>query len=106
MNIPTVSEIVAELLNWLRENPVRERDKLMAAIDNLTAAINAAAVAGNAIANSINNAVVALNTPHPTDTQIQAAADAVTALTAQLTNSQAQLDAAVAGPAPAPAPAS
>lgn len=60
--------------------------KIMSALENLTAAITR-------LQGSVDAAVTVINTPHPTDAQVQTAADAV--------NAQSdRLDTAVTPPAP------
>lgn len=60
----------------------------MTALENLTAALSR-------LQGSVDAAVTVINTPHPTDAQIQAAADSI--------NAQAdRLDKAVTPPAPEP----
>ncbi len=56
---------------------VRHAHKTMSALENLTAAITE-------LQKSVDSAVTVINTPHPTDAQVQTAADAVAAQSARL----------------------
>jgi hypothetical protein len=74
----------------LDDQKQHQHKEIMSALENLTAATQ------NLTA-SVDAAVTVLNTPHPTDAQVQSAADAVNAQTARLNS-------AVTPPAPAPTP--
>lgn len=62
---PEHNETVALLRELLHTG-----NKIMSALENLTAALTT-------LTTSVDNAVTVLGTPHPTDAQVQAAADAI-----------------------------
>ncbi len=80
-------DIIRILLEWRRQRH-QQHHQIMAALDNL----NASLVKLQA---SVDAAVTEITTPHPTDAQVQAAADTIQA-------QAARLDAAVASQNPTP----
>jgi len=73
-----------------QEEQLKNQRKIMSALDSLNAAVTR-------LQASVDAAVTVLNTPHPTDAAVQAAADAVNAQSDRLDN-------AVNPPAPVPPP--
>lgn len=70
-----------EILVALHKNN-QNQIKIMTALETLTEAVNAAAVAQTDLTTAVNAAIVQIGTPSATDTQILTAATAVTANTA------------------------
>lgn len=89
--IGRVADAIRDFPVWFNNKPLTESvEKMASALENLTAAVTK-------LQASVDAAVTVINTPHPTDAQVQAAADAV--------NAQSdRLDAAVT-PVPPPPPA-
>jgi hypothetical protein len=81
---------LAEALTKQQQKLSESFTRMASALDNLTAAVTR-------LQASVDSAVTVLNTPHPTDAQVQMAADAV--------NAQSdRLDAATTTPPVAPPP--
>lgn len=81
----------------LIEKLVRSVEKLEQIVKHMASALENLTAATTRLANSVDAAVTVINTPHPTDAQVQTAADMV--------NAQSdRLDAAVTPPPPPPAP--
>ena len=76
----------------------------MAAIDQLTASIDAATVAMTTLNTTINAAVVDINTLAPGEAAIAAQGARIDSLTTALNSANAQLQTALNPPAPAPVP--
>lgn len=82
---------------WAHQSKHQHKE-LMAALDNLTAAVTR-------LQASVDAAVTEITTPHATDAQVQSAADAVNAQSARLDAAVASQQVPVPTPAPPPAPA-
>lgn len=80
---------LAAELKHIKNQQDRNHHEIMSALENLTASVAS-------LTTSVDNAVLVLGTPHPTDAQVQQAADAINAQVARLN--------AAAGVTPTPAP--
>jgi ABC-type transporter Mla subunit MlaD len=93
---------ILHVLKALREEVTQQNKLIMAAIDNLAAATTALASGVTDLTASVDAAVTDINSLSPTDTQIQAQADAVNGVVTTIAAQTARLVAAVTPPTPVP----
>lgn len=106
--IEKLIHIVSELIHEMREERghdkkiIRKLDKIMTALETLTASVNANTTGQADLTTAVNAAIVQLGKSSPTDAQLLSLSTAVDANTASDTALTAALNAAVTPVVPTP----